>query len=293
METKSKIRVTGSFILKLVISFILMVVLTGILSIPAIIYVFATSSVPLESISSLEFDEPVAGLLSGAASFFGVLLTVLIMTKFKKQSMRNMGWADFWKNKRELAFGLILGIASITAIFLILWATGQIYFEKNAHINFSWSIFIGFITFIFVALNEELFFRGYIISILKPTHSKITIYIVSAVVFSCAHLLNDDVKILGLANIVLIGLLFAYMFIKTNRLWMPVGYHLTWNFFQGNVWGFQVSGINTNSIFQPKIHNTILTGGGFGPEAGILTTVVIVGGFFVTRWFLGAKSVSI
>lgn len=294
MGVKRKLILTGNIILKLVISIILMIVLTGILSIPAVIYIFTTSNAPLEAISSLEFDDPVTGLLTGTASFIGVLLTVLIMTKFKKQALKNMGWTDFWKHKRELVYGLILGFASITAVFLVLWATGQIYFEKNAfsHMNFSWSLLVGLITFIFVALNEELFFRGYIISILKPTHSKIIIYIVSAVLFSCAHILNDNLKIIGLMNIVLIGLLFAYMFLKTNRLWMSVGYHLTWNFFQGNIWGFHVSGTKTTSIFQPKIHNTILTGGGFGPEAGLLTTVVIIVGFFVTRWFLGSKSVN-
>ncbi|MGV3466021.1 MAG: CPBP family intramembrane glutamic endopeptidase [Heyndrickxia sp.] len=161
------------------------------------------------------------------------------------------------------------------------------YFE-HVHWNFSWFLLIGMITFIFVALNEELFFRGYIISILKPSNSKVVIYLVSAVIFSCAHILNENVKLLGLINIVLIGLLFAYMFLKTNRLWMPVGYHLTWNFFQGNVWGFQVSGTTTKSVLQPEIQDSILTGGSFGPEAGLLTTIVIIVGFFITKVFLKA-----
>lgn len=292
MEVKNKARLTINIIFKLVVSFVLMIVLTTILSIPAVIYVIATSDVPLEAISNLSFEDPVTGLLSGAASFFGVLLTVLIMTKFKKQAMKNMGWTDFWKRKRELIFGLILGFASITVVFLVLWATGQIYFD-HVHWHFSWSLLLGLVTFIFVALNEELFFRGYIISILKPTHSKIIMYIVSAVIFSCAHIFNNNVKILGLINIILIGLLFAYMFLKTNRLWMSVGYHLTWNFFQGNVWGFHVSGTNTSSILQPEIRDTILTGGGFGPEAGLLTTIVIIAGFFVTKFFLKAEKVEL
>jgi len=282
MAIQSKARLTGSIIYRLVLAIILMLVLTTILSIPALAYILVTSDVPLEEISDFSLEDPVTGLLSGAASFLGVLLTVLIMTKFKKQAMKNMGWTDFWKRKGELAFGLILGFASITIIFLILWATGQIYFE-HIRWHFSWSLLLGLITFIFVALNEELFFRGYIISILRQTHSKVVIYLVSAVIFSCAHIMNDNVKLLGLINIVLIGLLFAYMFLKTNRLWMPVGYHLTWNFFQGNVWGFHVSGTTTTSVLQPEIRNTILTGGGFGPEAGLLTTIVIIVGFFVVR----------
>jgi len=292
MESKSsRLRLAGSIILKLVAATLLMFILTGILSIPGIVYMMMTSDIPLDELTDHLFEEPVPGMLVAAAQFFGVLLTVYIMKRWKKETLKNVGWYDFWKNKRELVFGLLLGFVSITVIFFILVALGQITFETNHLLQprFSWAFLIGLITFIFVALNEELFFRGYVISVLEPTHSKITIYIVSAVIFSCAHIFNSNVHFLGLVNIILIGLLFAYMYIETNRLWMPIGYHLTWNFFQGNVFGFQVSGNKTNSLYQPEIQDTILTGGAFGPEAGVLSTIVIVIGFMITRWFIQSK----
>jgi membrane protease YdiL (CAAX protease family) len=82
---------------------------------------------------------------------------------------------------------------------------------------------------------------------------------------------------MGLLNIFLVGLLFAYMFYKSGSLWMPVGYHITWNFFQGNIFGFPVSGTEPSGIY--TIINTkdnLITGGGFGPEGGILATAVII-----------------
>ncbi|MGV3466020.1 MAG: hypothetical protein ACO1OT_12095 [Heyndrickxia sp.] len=116
MGVKSKVRLTGRIIIRLVLSIILMVILTGIFSIPAIIYIIVNSNIPLELITNQTLNDPVAELLSAVAAFLGVLLTVLIMTKFKILAMKNMGWTDFCRRKSELIFGLILGFASITVV---------------------------------------------------------------------------------------------------------------------------------------------------------------------------------
>lgn len=63
---------------------------------------------------------------------------------------------------------------------------------------------------------------------------------------------------------------------------MPIGYHITWNYFQGCVYGLNVSGFDIQGIFSSRILNdNLLTGGAFGPEAGILTTIVIAIGFLI------------
>ena len=98
--------------------------------------------------------------------------------------------------------------------------------------------------FILVGFSEEMFFRGYVMSTMASRgNKKWVIYVASALIFSIAHGLNPNVSILGLVNIALVGILFAYMFYATNSLWLPIGYHITWNFFQGNVFGFAVSGM--------------------------------------------------
>ena len=75
------------------------------------------------------------------------------------------------------------------------------------------------------------------------------IYVISAVVFSLAHGMNPNVGIFGLVNIALVGILFAYMFDATKSLWLPIGYHITWNYFQGNVFGFAVSGTTAHGMY--------------------------------------------
>ena len=53
--------------------------------------------------------------------------------------------------------------------------------------------------------------------------------------------------------------------------------HLTWNFFQGPIFGFEVSGIESESIIKQSVTgNEILTGGSFGFEGSILATVGII-----------------
>ncbi len=63
---------------------------------------------------------------------------------------------------------------------------------------------------------------------------------------------------------------------------MPIGYHIAWNFFQGNVFGFNVSGTTVHGIYNIyALKNNVLTGASFGPEGGILTTIVIVIGLLI------------
>jgi uncharacterized protein len=95
-------------------------------------------------------------------------------------------------------------------------------------------------------------------------------------------LLNPNLRVLGLVNIVLVGILFGYMYLKTNNLWMPIGYHITWNYFQGDIFGFSVSGLNQKGLYNiSTFRDNLLTGGNFGPEAGVLATVVIILGMLL------------
>src|SRR5699024_486056 len=106
----------------------------------------------------------------------------------------------------------------------------------------------------FVGIEEEVLARGFIIrTMAQRRNKKWLIYDVSAVIFSAMHLMNANVTLAGLLNIVLVGLLFAYMFDVTKSLWMPIGFHMMWNYFQGVVFGFPVSGMSTSSVYPLEI----------------------------------------
>ena len=161
-------------------------------------------------------------------------------------------------------------------VFIILVASKNISLENSLlRPNFNSSLLTGLILFIFVGINEEMFARGYCMTVLKQTGNKWVIVIVSSIIFSLMHSLNPSMSFLSYLNLFLFAVLAAYMFIKSNNLWLSIGYHITWNYFEGNVFGFQVSGLSTSSLYTLSAPaNNIITGGSFGPEGGLVVTFI-------------------
>lgn len=168
-------------------------------------------------------------LTQGGGTAGGILITLLLWRYLNKKSMKELGLRGPIK---DLGFGLFLGAASITVIFLVLIMSGNIELINSfSNPEFTVFTFSFLIMFILVGFFEEMFFRGYVISTMANRgNKKWVIYVVSALIFSIVHGVNPNVSILGLVNIMLVGLLFAYMFDVTNSLWLPIGYHITWNY---------------------------------------------------------------
>lgn len=231
--------------------------------------------------------------LSQGIGIVVMLLSVyFVLRLIDKKRLRDIGLINIKKGFKHLLMGLLIGAASMTVIFIILLATKNIEVTNSfMQPQFSISTLTGLILFIFVGLNEELFARGYCMMVLGQTGKRWVPVVVSSVIFSAMHLGNPNVKPLGLLNIFLVGILFAYMVVKTNNLWMAIGYHITWNYFQGNVFGFPVSGLDSTGLFGIRVINdNILTGGAFGPEAGILTSIVLLVCILALRFYKGGSS---
>lgn len=217
--------------------------------------------------------------------FIAMLIAVIIMLRFiENKRFIDIGFSSINGKGKELIVGLLLGACSMAVIFIVLLLTGNITL-KNSLLspNLSTNALWGIALYIVVALNEEIMCRGYVQTTLNQMRMPWVAAIITSAMFSALHLGNPNVKTIGLFNIFLVGLLFSYMYIKTKSLWMPIGYHFTWNYFQGNVFGFPVSGTTQSKGFYniAAVKENILTGGSFGPEAGILTTLVIVIGVAV------------
>jgi membrane protease YdiL (CAAX protease family) len=209
-----------------------------------------------------------------------------------KRSLADMGLSSIKKHEKELAMGLLLGIVSITLVFIILVSTGNAKVASWRPV-FSVDTITYLVLFIMVGIAEEVLGRGYVMSVLRQTKSMPVIVGASGAIFSLIHMGNSGFDMLPFINIFLVGMLFAYMYLKSGNIWMPIGYHITWNYFQGNVYGFLVSGLETQGIITTKLskHN-LINGGAFGPEGGLAVTAIILMGFIFVKGYYQRKRFS-
>lgn len=275
----------------IVISLIIVLVGQGIFMFPGItllsIIEISSGEISMEIDGSSMMSNPWMILLTqGAGTVGGIAATLVVWRAINKKYPLELGLRGQGK---DLGFGLFLGAASITVIFFVLLATGNITLLNSlSSPQITMFTFSYLILFILVGFFEEMFFRGYVMKTMADRGNKRwVIYVVSALVFSIVHGANPNVSIFGLINIALVGLLFAYMFDVTRSLLLPIGYHITWNFFQGNVFGFPVSGTAPYGMYSVDVSDgsDMLTGGSFGLEGGILATLLIILGFVVTHFY--------
>lgn len=215
-----------------------------------------------------------------------MIFTPIIAWKYvMKRPLSNMGLTSVKKNWKDLSAGLLFGIVSMAIVFIVLILTNQASVESWRP-TLSLDLIIYLLFFILVGFGEEILGRGFIISALRQTKNIPAVLIISSVIFALLHGTNPGIGILPLINLTLIGLLFAYMYLRSGNIWMPIGYHITWNYFQGNIFGFKVSGINANGLLTTSIeNNNILNGGAFGPEGGLLVTAIILIGFIFVKYY--------
>ena len=183
------------------------------------------------------------------------------------------------KEVKNLILGLVMGIAAITLAFiLIIISKSGVLVNSLLEPRFSLSLVLYLILFIFVGFAEELLSRGYIIGAMEVSNNnKWFAIMVSAVIFSLMHYGNNGFSLIPFLNIFLVGILFGVMYVKTKSIWLSTGFHITWNFFQGCIYGMPVSGITTPKLYEMTcVGNSILNGGTFGPEGGLIVTMVII-----------------
>jgi hypothetical protein len=116
-------------------------------------------------------------------------------------------------------------------------------------------------------------------------------WILSSLAFGMLHLGNPNASWMAAAGIFLAGVFLGYAYIRSGQLWLPIGLHIGWNFFEGVVFGFPVSGLPFYQLPHTLVSGPDLwTGGAFGPEAGLLLIPALaIGSLLVqmyTRWKL-------
>ncbi|MFP4395601.1 MAG: CPBP family intramembrane glutamic endopeptidase [Anaerolineales bacterium] len=244
-------------------------------------------------------SSPFFMLFTGLGGLVAISISVVLAARFlDRRPVRDFGFhfdAAWW---RDLGFGLGLGGALMAGIFLVEWLAGWItitdtfFVAPRFEISFVGSVLIYVGAYLGVGIYEELLSRGYQLlniseglqSLLTSRGAIIAAWTLTSAFFGLAHAGNPNATWISSFNIMLAGLFLGLGYILTGELAIPIGLHITWNFFQGVVFGFPVSGNAPGATFIAIEQGgpAAWTGGAFGPEAGLIGIAAMVLGSAAT-----------
>ncbi|MGY6523073.1 MAG: CPBP family intramembrane glutamic endopeptidase [Mongoliitalea sp.] len=209
-------------------------------------------------------------VFSNAGTF---LILWLFMKYVDKEPFVKLGfqvkerWNDF-------VLGFLVGMVIMIVGFLFLIIFKEIAVER-IHFDIGEMIIL-FTLFILVSVGEEVLIRGYVLKNFILSFNKYLALILSSILFSIMHGFNPHFDQIAFINLFLVGLVFGISYIYSKNLWLPIGMHLSWNFFQSLV-GFNVSGIDKYSLLVISMDEfNRFNGGSFGLEGSYFVTVASI-----------------
>lgn len=142
------------------------------------------------------------------------------------------------------------------------------------------SLLVSLLLYFFMAVTEEVIGRGFILGrMLDGGINKFVALFISAVLFSLMHLFNPNFAFVPFLNIMLAGCFLGASYIYTRNLCFPIALHWFWNWIQGSVLGYKVSGnefSNENLLILHFPEENLINGGTFGFEGSILCSLLLV-----------------
>lgn len=240
----------------------------------------------------VEFFSPGNGIASIQEFFYHYLLYyelfsfVIILFLFifwvkviEKNALSSLGFVKRnWL--KYLVWGIMISLVQMGVIALVYQVSGIGSFVLN-ELSLEPILFIlGLFPFwLLQGGTEEVATRGWLLTRIASRANLPLAIAISSSLFGFLHLGNSGVTFLSVLNIILDGVLAGLLLIYTNSIWLVVAQHGTWNYVQGNLLGFQVSGTGADaSIFSFTMGSgpDWLTGGAFGAEGSIITTLVLL-----------------
>jgi len=237
----------------------------------------------------------IAGLITRgdwAEFLYRSFLLVLLLVGFSLMGMlldgqdepfKAMGFVKRATAWREWGIGAALGWGSVVLAVLPMAVMGAMrttfWTEPRAFYLFA----INLVVLAVAALVETVAFQGYpfqrLIEAIGPTGATVA----TAVLFGVIHIYNTDASLISVLVTMFAGVLLSVAYLRTRALWLAWGFHLAWNLSMGVFFGLPVSGFTTfSTILQTDtVGPHWLTGGAYGPEAGLFTFLVLIVGIIV------------
>jgi membrane protease YdiL (CAAX protease family) len=226
------------------------------------------------------FGVLVAGTVGLGAT--GLLANLLTMKIFDRRPFADIGLQTGRPSALNFVAGVLFGggAAALMLLAPLLAGTGHLVLRENS--SFAWPSLLFFLAALwFAAAGEEMIFRGYAFQLLIEKMGPYATVLPAGVIFGLTHMSNPHSSLLAVANTILWGILLGYAFLRSHDLWLPLGLHFGWNAVLP-LFGVNLSGL-TIDVSRYVYRWDLLplwSGGDYGPEGGLLTTIFVVGLFF-------------
>jgi len=165
-------------------------------------------------------------------------------------------------------------IGLLTLSFALVWSFGGVHIIGSEKLGMA---SIGYLSFFFlVAIVEEVVFRGYLLQMITDHFNYKIGIAISGIGFAIIHLENDYFTWIAFCNLALGGILMSLLYLKYRSLYAPIAFHWAWNYFQGNILGFDVSGNSVLGLLDIEVGApNWLSGGNFGLEGSVITCILL------------------
>lgn len=232
-------------------------------------------------------------VVAQAIGLFAILLATFVSQRYlRRQPLRNLGFTLYRGWLWDVAMALLLGFVGFLLLFAVTSIAGTIKISVGP--SFGASAVLGMLAtlavLLMVAFGEELLIRGYILQVAETGWGTIAAAVGSSLFWGILHLGNPGSTTAAAINLTASGMVFAYLYVTTRSLWPAIALHFSWNFSEGIIFGFPVSGLNMAGFNSAQLVGPdVITGGSFGPEAGLIIIPILVLQILLIRWWVNAR----
>lgn len=215
-------------------------------------------------------------LLISLATALATTLSVWLMRRFVGgPALRDLGLRPRPGWRLDVLLGLAMGPLLFLVVLLLLLAAGWATTDPGT-ID-ARGLLVALATYVLVAYSEEVLSRGWVLQMLERGYGTKVAILGSAALFAILHAFNPGFGLPALVGLFLAGLIFAQAYVVTRQLWLPIAFHLSWNYSEGPLFGFPVSGLPGEGLLTViPTGPEVVIGGVFGPEAGLILIVGLV-----------------
>lgn len=264
--------------------------------------------VVLSASGGVPFNDP-AALMRLAQPDTALELVIFLVLAFGPIFLILWGWLALFEKRPLWTIGLeragaglkyvrgfIIGLVMFAVSIGISAAFGYLAFEPGGSGGNQGLAALGGVLLVYLGWTvqgpaEEAITRGWLLPTIGARYKPWLGVLVSSGIFTVLHLLNPNVGPVAVLNLFLFGVFTALYALYEGGLWGVFSLHAAWNWAQGNLFGFEVSGglPPGGALFDlMEVGPDLVTGGSFGPEGGVAVTAVLLVSCGLV-WVLGRR----